>query len=195
VALLLAVLAVTGCGPVSRPPSEEEKRLVVTVEDLAAIGVTNVNVADCATLHTTTRLDRSRLTEYAYDSDKDTNSTEFLLLQSTCSREASERDARQKYLMLIDGFEASARGMGGRKLVEQEGLSRSGDEVYARRVLDGDAPVGNVVVIRQGRNVTTFLLLGPCVEDPDTLRKILEPALDRAAGKPAPPKAAGAPGT
>ncbi|HEX2120135.1 MAG TPA: hypothetical protein VHL59_00705 [Thermoanaerobaculia bacterium] len=154
-----------------RPPTAEEKKLVVTASMLADRLKTDPR---CETVTFKHNFDGSREIEAEYDSE--TCGADFLSFNATAEIAPSLRDARQSFALQIGAFKAGAR-VGGGALHDAPGLLKGGDQRWAGQLKHGTTVVGNAFVLRQGRVVHALFIVGIEFDDAEETTALFAPLL------------------
>lgn len=158
-----------------RPPTEDEKKLVVTASTLAGYRKTDPK---CETLTFKRTLDGSREIEAEYDSTK--CDTELLSFTANAEIARSMRDARESFALLIAAYKIGAN-LGGVTMQQAPALLAAGDQHYAAQLKQGENVVGNVFVVRQGRVVHGLFIVGLTFDDSEQIQELLAPLLEESA--------------
>jgi hypothetical protein len=187
--LLLGLLACGGIlflgmkGISNRPPTEQERQAVVTIGDLAPFDVQIARQEEREVWQTKRNLDGGLEIEYEYDPERAPGPAEAITLMSSVNIDDSEASARETYGMTIGAYQLGFRVYDVQSR-EQSHRMTGVDQSHFALVVTDEKPVGNTVVIRQGKRVHGLLLIGLYFEDPKTLEDLLRPTIDRSAGIP-----------
>jgi hypothetical protein len=172
---LVLLFYVSDRGFGARPPTDAEKKLVVTTAALADhIGTE----ARCEKLGFKRNLDGTREISAEYDS---TNcAKDALSFISTAEITSSAREARESFALAVGAYKVGAR-IGGTTVHDAPNLLSGGDQRYSALVRKGDNVVGNVFVVRQGRVVHALFIIGLYFDEPAYAQELLAPVLEESA--------------
>ena len=88
-------------------------------------------------------------------------------------------EARQAYLLGIGGMRTGLAVGGGKLQPRRDLVAGLGDERYSALVMTvSGEPAGNIIVLRQGRIVHTFLITGVFFDDASVIRELFGPVLE-----------------
>jgi hypothetical protein len=154
-----------------KPPTADERKLVVNAETLAEFGVTPN--PKCDSIHRTGAFGTKQI-QYERDCD-----TPDVYAQSLAQVNPSSLEARQSFVMLVATMKGGMR-LAGRELnVEPHPeLLTFGDQRYSAIIKYGNDPRGNMFVFRQGRVVHSLIITGIYFDDPKTVRDLLGPVIE-----------------
>jgi len=165
----LVNVAIKGATP--KPPSADERKLVVTPEKLAEFGVTLNPKCDSLTMMGTFG---TKQIQYERDCD-----TPDVYAQSMAQVNPTKLEARQSFTLLVATMKGGLRLTGGKLNVEPHPeLLTFGEQRYAAIIKHGDDPRGNLFVIRQGRVVHSIIITGIYFDEPDAVRELLGPVIE-----------------
>ncbi|MBN2056954.1 hypothetical protein JW905_18655 [bacterium] len=190
-ASLLAMVTVAGSllffgmkGIGTRPLQEDEKTLLISIDDLAAYfdpipgdrrlcerSVAKRNMDGCLEL------------EYSYDTDRDPGAEHFLYLSSEAELWKSEAAAAESCRERIAAYKTGIKIRSGRTFRETPELFSLGEGSWVAMVFQGDRPVGNIVVTRQSGTVHSLIVYGLVFDERDLLEALFQP-LVRAGAAP-----------
>ena len=162
----------------NRPPTPEEKRALVTIGDLEPFGVEISRREEREVWQTKRHLDGSLEVEYEYDPDRAPGPGESITLMSSVTIEDSEASARESFGMTIGAYQLGF-GISGVQSREQSYGMAGVDRSHFALIVAKEKPVGNMVVIQQGKRVHGLLLIGLYFDDPRELESLLRPKLDQ----------------
>ncbi|HEX5104885.1 MAG TPA: hypothetical protein VFV87_13790, partial [Pirellulaceae bacterium] len=152
-------------------------------DQLQPFGVQVVRQAEREVWLTKRNLDGSLEIEYEYDPERAPGAGEDISLMSSASIEPSESSARESFGMTLAAYRL---GFGIYDVQARElphAMPGADQSHFALIVKDGN-PVGNMVVVQQGKRVHGLLLIGLYFDDPQELDDLLRPTIDRSAGIP-----------
>jgi len=181
--IALVVLVIFGARFLTpRAPTAAEKQLVVTDAQLTELGVGGLTPAKCATIQSSRGIDGALTVEYQYDSHKDPAAKQGLYLSSEAEIAHSELFAMRAFRTRVGGYNAgiflASRKI---KVYEWPELITFGDQHYAAVLRNGNASVGNIFVVRQGRVVHSLILSGMYFDNADNVRDLFAPLLKESA--------------
>lgn len=163
----------------SDPPTEAEKRLVVTAPILAEFGVEEVN-PKCETYKITRHFDGSREIEYEYDSSKDPDADDTLLVISGAEINRTTSDAMQSFHLTVAAMKGGMMiGGRGAKLEAAPALLPLGDQRYSAYIKNARGTAGNIFVARHGRVLHSLIITGLYFDDADDVRQLFTPILEQ----------------
>jgi len=172
---LLVYVAVRGIG--ARQPTREEKRLLLTVGALEDYGVGDPTASQCEVWTAKWNVDRSLELEYEYDTDRHPQGRRRFYLDSEAEINRSVRDARESYSMSVAAYKVGMALAGGVKVRAWDRSLSAGDQSYVADLLRDDEPVGNIVVVRQGRVLHSLIIIGLYFTKAEDLGSLLAPVL------------------
>jgi hypothetical protein len=158
-------------GVTSDPPTEAQKRLVLTT---AAFEQYDVDIdPKCVTFVSKRNLDFTREIEFEHECEGGN-----FYFSSGAEISPSERDARESFTLTIGAYR-TGMAIGGGELVPRDELLPLGDQHYAAVIRNKDGnTAGNVFVVRQGRVIHSLLLTGLYFDGPEHVRPLFEPLLE-----------------
>jgi hypothetical protein len=160
----------------SRPIKDEDKPLLVTVQDLAGYGVTYAEGDDCITLGRVYYVDFTKEVEYEYDSPDSREDIDPLYLSVTAGFEHSVSEAKKSYKLGLGAFTLGTE-IGGLKVEEAKDFFSWGDESYFGVLKKEENIVGNLFTARKGKKIYAFVLVGLYFSDPQMFSELLMPKL------------------
>jgi hypothetical protein len=186
VTLLLGIVACGGLlyvgatGVSRRPPSDEERQAVLTIDDLAPFGVEPVNQQQREIWQTKRNLDGSLEVEYEYDPERAPTADDTITVMSSVTIDRSESSARETYALAIGAYQLGF-GVFGVRARQQSHTMTGVDQSYFASIVKDDQLVGNMVVIRQAKRVHGLLLIGLHFDDPAQLESLLRINIEKSA--------------
>ena len=172
-----AMLGVAFYGIARREVRPEEKRMLVSVDDLAQFANIPGDRSKCESYLAKTNLDGSLELEYAYDTDVDPAADGYLYFKSEAEISSSPDEASESFKNQIRAYKAGAALVSGRSLEDAQQLFTSGDQNYAVKVMQDGEVIGNIVVALKGKVVHSFLVFGLEFDQPEDLESLLGPKL------------------
>ncbi len=173
----LAIVSVYGVA--SRDVTEEEMAYFVTAEDMEEYFVAPGDPAECVVTNAKTNIDGSLELEYEYDADRDPGTDDVFILQSTVDICSSESSAKEDHSLSIGAMKLgiTLSGQSTLKIDQRNDLMTLGDENYAAILRNEGIPVGNLVVVRQGKKVFSVALIGVFFESREDLESVFRRSL------------------
>ena len=176
--LILAILPlVSGC--VSTDVNPEEKAYLITIDDLAAQGVTVGTPSQAGVKYVARRfINGTTEVEYEYDAEKDSGNSAIILFYSEADTLRNETLAIKAFSDAIEAYNLGATlGNNDIAVVEIPGAFSLGEQNYTAVLETKEIPFGNLVVTRKGALVYSFLLAGPHINSRQTLNNLIGPKL------------------
>lgn len=183
IAVVLGVLGVIGLaaavvafgyfavkGVSSEPPTEEQKRLVLSPSTFQTYDVTLD--PKCITLTSKRNLDRTREITFEHECEAG-----GIYVSSAAEISPSVRDARESFVISVGAYRAGV-AIGDAELQPREELLPLGEQRYAAIIRNGGKPVGNVFAVRQGRVLHSLLVTGIYFDQPEDVRELFTPLLE-----------------
>ena len=178
VGVILSGFIFIGC--TTRNIREEEKDLLVTVEELENYGLNINHPAEGESYILKTNFDGSTEIEYEYDSKKDSNNDDNLWLKSEAEISNTPDEAIISFKDRINAYKLGlAIGSSDIEIVEDPELFDLGDESYGAYLAAGERNLGNLLVIRKGNTVFSLLLTGKYIDNPQLLHELMIPKLEK----------------
>jgi hypothetical protein len=160
--------------------TEEEKALLITIDDIAETGVAVGRTSEAGEKYSARRYinDLTEI-EYEYDSDNEPANTEIVIF-------FSEADTYRNEDLAIEGFYDSieAYGLGAKmgsseiNVIEIPGHFSLGEQNYSAYLEVEGIRIGNIVVTRKEKLVYSLLLAGPHIKTSQTLHYLIGPKLE-----------------
>ncbi len=160
----------------SREITEDEKLLLLNLDNFYRYTNKNLFPESCEKYSVKTNLDGSLELEYMYDSEKDTLS-DFLYLSSDAEINRTDKDAKESFKMTIGAYHVGSKFVKGRKIQEIPNFLELGDQSYFAMVVQDSFNIGNTVVIREGKTIHSLIILGLYFEDADILKSMFSSIL------------------
>lgn len=180
VGVFVAVVAVAGGiaaigyyavnGISTKPPTEEQQRLVLNAASLRTYDVTLD--AKCNKLMSRRNLDRTHEIEFEHDCEG-----AEVYVSSIAEINPSVREARESFVISVGAYKAGV-AIGSGQLQPRDDLLTVGDQHYAGVINNEHGAVGNVFIIRQGRVLHTLLITGLYFDEPGDVRDLFAPLLE-----------------
>ena len=176
--LFVASVILMGC--TSTDVREDEKLLLITIEELADQGIAvgtpsqeGVNYVARRFINGTTEI------EYEYDAEKDSANATILLFYSEADTLRNEELAIKAFDDAIEAyFFGASLNNGSIEIVETPNGFTLGEQNYSAVLSNNGSNFGNLVVTRKGTLVYSFILVGPTIRYEQTLNKLLGPKLE-----------------
>jgi hypothetical protein len=165
-----------------RPPTEEEKKVLVTASDLEAVGITGLNPADCGSYLVRRELDGSLCIEFSHDPRRDPNRKQRVHVISRVTINRSVESAADAFPYVVKGVVGGVRLAGDNQVVDIKEKLPIGEDQYLGSFRSGGKEAGTLVVLRKGRVIHMFLISGTTI-DSKTVTKLLKPTLQQASSK------------
>lgn len=157
------------------PATDEDRRLVLTADDLALHLPGFIPDPNKETLEKSSSAIGSFEIEYEYDGGEDDR---VRYLTSSLNRTTRLSEAKVAYLTAWTTTSlASNLMMEDVEVFEREGVFRWGDESHFGVVFARGSPVGNVFVARDGKTFFYLLLVGVYVDNGETFERLVGPTL------------------
>lgn len=160
----------------NRPIKDQDKPLLVTVQDLIEYGVKYAEGDDFITLSRVYYLDLTKEVEYEYDSPDGREDIDPLYLTVTAGFEHSANEAKKTYKLELGAFTLGTK-LGGLKVEEAKDFFSWGDESYFALLKKKENIVGNLFMARKGKKVYAFVIVGLYFSDPQMFSELLTPRL------------------
>lgn len=172
-ALVVLLLPLFACDALKEQPvTEKELQMIVTVPELTAAGVTELD-ARAQKIDRAHEMDGSMRLTCTYETDS-------LFFESEARFFSTNTEAEREFKETIVGYRKAAEEVKGRYPNVKPELLRIGDENYAALLQEGKAITGNVFIVRKGRVVHSFAMTGSYFDDPESIRSLLAPQVDAA---------------
>jgi hypothetical protein len=185
VVIVLVLVSVVGIGVLAikgvstRPLVQSEKELLISASCLEPYGMDAPAPELCETYSAKRNLDGSLGLEYEYDSDKNPKRKDVLYVTSEVEINPTLKDARESFTISIAAYKVGM-SLGGGLRVDASPVSLAlGDQNYWAVIKRDQTPLGNVVVVRKGNVVHSFIVIGLYFSDPEDLRSLLQPKLEK----------------
>ena len=188
-ALLLGLVVCGGliyvgmAGVATREPTDAERQTLVTIRDLESFGVEAGRLEEREVWQSKRNLDGSLEIEYEYDPDLAPGPGEMISLMSSAEINSTESSARESFNMTIAAYQLGF-GLYDVQSRDQSHAMAGVDQSRFALIVKNEKPVGNMIVVRQGKRVHGLLLIGLYFEDPQELEDLLRPTVERSEGIP-----------
>jgi hypothetical protein len=170
--LVFLLINLTGC--VEGEMTDEQLAMLVTFDDLNMFDIGDFETESCESYMSKTNIDGSLEIEYEFDSAKNGNNRDYLLISSQVEVNESIREAKESFRLTIDAFRLglsiSNKSL---KLVEDKELFKWGDEYYSSYIVANDNIVGNLITARKDNKIFSLILMGIYFDDKDLLMELL----------------------
>ena len=143
-----------------RPPTEEEKGLVLHVSELSEYGIVAEDVDRCGSYAVERELYGPLSVEYEYDSSKSPDDIEELYYWSCSNIYDSTHDAHEAYVLEFKEIRNGAEIEGGGNFALVADNIVLGNEHVIGHMVDEEGEYGTIVVVRFGRIVHYMVLNG-----------------------------------
>ena len=167
-------LFLAGCA--GRPMTDAEKTMMVQVKDLAEFGITFVANEETESFKHTNWGQGESDFNYEYESPADNEDISPLYLSSTVEFFPSDRKAKSGHLLSVNALKAGMK-ISGIKSVKAPELYDWGDQVYAAFLEIEGEKIGNLIVVRKGKRVYSFMISGVYFDQKEDLVDLLNPKL------------------
>jgi hypothetical protein len=171
---ILVILLVFSCGCSKQSIREEDKPLLLTVEDLVPYGLSVENYEQYEVFRRNIYVDGAIAIEYEFDPPEDSGINFYLAV--AVSFERAERDAKSAYVMERKGTTFGAK-LGGAAVSEAKGFFTYGDESFFGFLMGEKGPGGNLFITRTGTKVYVVLIGGVYFDNPDDWAELITPKL------------------
>lgn len=172
-----ALVSLSFTGVSSRDVREDERHMLVTINDLAPYATIPGDRSLCESYIAKRNVDGSLEVEYKYDTDEDPEAEEFLLLKSETETSGTVRLAKESFANRVAAYKMGASLVSGGRLQEDSSLFSLGEDNFAAiSTLDGDV-IGNIVVTRKGNVVYSLLIYGLYLDEREQLESLLKPTM------------------
>jgi hypothetical protein len=160
------------------PPPLEDRKLVVTAQDLQRFGAGEI-VAERESFASTKTIDGTHMVEYDYTFPATEEGKSRIYIQSTAQIFAQSLSTMQMFKMQQLALKGGLAVAGETTQEPAPSLLTAGDARYAMRLKSKStgAPVGNVFMVRQGRAMLTVIIVGMSFDDAAKVEELLGPAL------------------
>ena len=172
--IILVMLVALSWGCARQSIREEDKPLLITVEDLVPYGVRLDDYQQYETFQRDAFVDGS--VDIAYEFDPPEDSEINLYLSVTVSFERTTKDAKMAYLMELKGTTFGAK-LGGAAATESKGFFVYGDESFFAFLMGEKGPGGNLFITRTGTKVYIVIIGGVYFDNPDDWADVIIPKL------------------
>jgi hypothetical protein len=159
------------------PVPGDNRKLVVTADLLVPLGARYDPSKD--KLETVTALDGTHTVEYSYsDAEGSPEGTQLFVLSNAFVL-PNRMGAINVFHLQKFGMRGGLAALGETTTVPRPELITSGDAQYAATLLSEKTkrPIGNLILVRQGRVVTTLVLTGIALDDASAAEALMGPAL------------------
>ena len=171
---MLAMLVALSCGCAEQSIREEDKPLLVTVEDLAPYGLSLDNYQQYEVFRRNVYIDGAIEIEYEFDPPEESGIN--LYLSVAASFEPTTKDAKVAYVMEQKGTTFGAK-LGGAAVRESKEFFTYGDESFFGFLMGEKGPGGNLFITRIGTKVYIVLIGGVFFDNPDDWAELITPKL------------------
>jgi hypothetical protein len=170
----LTILLIFSCGCAKQSIREEDKPLLLTVEELAPYGLSLDNYRQYEVFRRNIYVDGAIEVEYEFDPPDDSGI--HLYLSVTASFEPTEGDAKLAYLTERKGTTLGAK-LGGVTVTESKEFFAYGDESFFGFLMGEKGPGGNLFITRAGTKVYVVLMGGVYFDNQDDWAELITPKL------------------
>lgn len=171
---ILAILLILSCGCAKQSIREEDKPLLLTVEELAPYGLSLDNYRQYEVFRRNIYVDGAIEVEYEFDPPDDSGI--HLYLSVAASFEPTEGDAKLAYLTERKGTTLGAK-LGGVTVTESKEFFTYGDESFFGFLMGEKGPGGNLFITRAGTKVYVVLMGGVYFDNQDDWAELITPKL------------------
>jgi hypothetical protein len=171
-AILAILLILSGCAKQSI--REEDKPLLLTVEELAPYGLRLDNYRQYEVFRRTIYADGTIGVEYEFDPPEASGIN--LYISVGASFERTEGDAKLAYLTERKGTTLGVK-LGGVTVSESKEFFAYGDESFFGFLMGAKGPGGNLFITRVGTKVYVVLMGGVCFDNQDDWTELITPKL------------------
>lgn len=168
IAILAILLILSGCAKQSI--REEDKPLLLTVEELAPYGLSLDNYRQYEVFRRHIYVDGAIEVEYEFDPPADSGIN--LYVSVAASFERTERDAKLAYLTERKGTTLGAK-LGGVSVTELKEFFTYGDESFFGFLMGEKGPGGNLFITRTGTKVYVVLMGGVYFDNRDDWAELI----------------------
>jgi len=172
--IILVMLVALSCSCARQSIREEDKPLLLTVEDLAPYGVSLDDYQRYETFKRDVYIDGSVDIEYEFDPPEESEIN--LYLSVTASFERTIKDAKLAYQMELKGTTVGAK-LGGAAATESKEFFAYGDESFFAFLMGEQGPGGNLFITRSGTKVYIVIIGGVYFDNPDDWVEVIIPKL------------------
>lgn len=181
---IIFVLSICACGCVSRKIGENEKSLLLSINDIKANNTLPAfQTASCENYAGKKFINGSIEITYEFDSRKNpANKNAFLMLKSIITTMPSVSRADTSFEQRLQGYKIGL-SIGNKevKLMEDPALFTWGDENYSAYLTIKGKKLGTYVMTRKGNVIYTIMTVGFYINKPDVMLKLLQPKLKKTA--------------
>jgi len=170
----LAIFLMLVCGCAKQSIREEDKPLLLTVEELAPYGLSLDNYRQYEVFRRNIYADGAIEIEYEFDPPDDSGIN--LYLSVAASFEPTEGDAKLAYLTERKGTTQGAK-LGGVTVTESKEFFTYGDESFFAFLMGEKGPGGNLFITRTGTKVYVVLMGGVYFDNQDDWAELITPKL------------------
>jgi hypothetical protein len=164
----------------SNPASPvEDRKLVVTAGALEQFGAAAVDPAH-ESLSSVKAFDGSRTIEYSYSSGEGSPDGSRLYVSSTAQVFPQALSTMQMFRVQQLAMKGGLSLAGDTSTVPAPSLLNVGDDHYAAvlKTKKTGEPIGNLLMVRQGRAMLTVIVIGMTFDDAEAVLKLLGPPLE-----------------
>ncbi|HEY0139322.1 MAG TPA: hypothetical protein VGF48_00425 [Thermoanaerobaculia bacterium] len=161
-----------------KPVTEADRKVVVTAERLHEHGGPEPN-PDYEKI-TVQRFFGSATIQYEYDIPAHVEADDKVYIQSSVNVTMSSAEAIQQHTLGVLTLRAGMAAVDGVQVVAAPHLLTFGDQKYSALLKRGDDPVGNLLVVRDGRIVHMLIVSGIYFEDAKAITELMKPPVDEA---------------
>jgi hypothetical protein len=171
---ILAIFLILSCGCAKQSIREEDKPLLLTVEDLAPYGLSLDNYWQYEVFRRNINVDGAIEIEYEFDPPEESGINLYLAVAASFER--TTKDAKVAYLMEQKGTTFGAK-LGGAAVSESMEFFTYGDESFFGFLMGEKGPGGNLFITRTGTKVYVVLIGGVYFDSPDDWAELITPKL------------------
>lgn len=167
-------------GCTSTDVTEDEKALLITIEDLAAQGVPVGSPTQAGVKYAARRfINGTTEIEYEYDSENDPSNPAIVIFFSEADTQRNEELAIKAFDDAIEAYLFGASlNSGDIEVIVTPNTFNLGQQNYTAILQSDGSNFGTLVVTRKGKLVYSFLLAGPYIQYKQTLVNLIGPKLD-----------------
>lgn len=155
--------------------------LIIPVQRLSEFGIT-VKCSDACVRRSRSHVSGSLDIDYEYDNTGRTDEEHALFISSQTYADLSPLHATQTYWTYIGGIRLGLMGSDETLEIKEVPNSLSlGNQRYWARMSRAEGPIGDVVVVRQGRMVVAYMVSGLHFSTQSDIEDLMRPVLDKVA--------------
>ena len=171
---ILAILLILSYSCAKQSIRDEDKPLLLTVEDLAPYGVSLDDYRQYEVFRRNIYVDGAIEIEYEFDPPEESGINLYLAVAASFER--VERDAKLAYLTERKGTTLGVK-LGGATVTEAKEFFTYGDESFFGFLMGEKGPGGNLFITRTGTKVYVVIMGGVYFDNPDDWAELITPKL------------------